>query len=1245
MADNDSSNEDEAEEDIHNQNNPTFVNQLSNHYWTIHKLTIKDALQTDFIPSGHTDPSTLWTSSFTCPVDGKVYLASGDLPGDEYRVQKTDPDGETRWYYATRKSSRHAAAMQAIGNPNISTSSSSSSSGNSSSSSSETTQETSSSPPIVTPKQNLNTWYQRNHQLNLSDETFRTQKRSIAGSEAHSKAKGGVWWTATFFCPIDPGQEFKSMDMSTMKTAEVLDKIWFRKKSDAIQAAAAHALYIKQLEVAENNKARVGEEDHVGENTEAEGKRQEKGAIEKDQALATTDTIPTTTTEASSATRVPLMTYYQKHHKLNITNDDFVASMASFKGKSIGGNRWTATFLCPVTGERYDSKQLVSVSSPSQCHQDSDGIVWYKRKEDSIVAAALGAMDTLKFKESGVLEPRYCKEDPSESVLVDEESQTLDDNDTVESTTNTSTVISTSAGDDKFESSDVRQVEDEEDDDDDYIIEVVPQGYGFGSKSGMGNGTTTFDLIAETWLQSTNIQPTMDASKPRFDDFSKEKKDAIDRAIAWIEVQRETLDDDDGRRTHFDGNEAETNVKTANLLLESLASANHLLRLSDKPSGIEKAATSVLDYMWSTKSSRPNADSYASYIKCLEAESPSTLSKKVHDLYDAMESRKKYKGGRILPRPNTAVYNSLIQRLAETGTETSIKDIDSKIQPDEETFLSVLSSMKHPSNRTESNVVFDVEKAQKNLEQMKALSVQPTIQAYNAPLRWVGGLAASLSRPYSECAPWDAYESDFQKGFKVLLSDHPLLQEATNVQKWYSSIESGEFGKGIRPNIETMESQIQAWVRTTTRDGLEKACELGEGMINKGDHQLRLQSFHPIMAAWVYSGAGDGPEKVDYWLQRLQSAGLPVVKDGRYRSAPILARLSRQRQLLRDHDVHELASQTTTDFYQMAVESTDHLDKLIADHKQNESFFLEVDSFQLAIRGWKNVGDACARMGDLKGTDEALAAIEEVVRSFDDLVQYLYTSGGETATIQLLHLLNGAPQIYSGALSALKDFDSIHAARDMGDAKPKYLANHLISLERSIRRSEEFRLCTEEMITKANALNPESGPFENGVSLHYEDMFCFSSSTLNQPDVAAAWPAFFIEVTRALDEIKSEPGSSHEVTRICLLVAEVMKKQEMGKISNAKGHVMDVLKSIQQTSPELITLFHAVQRVYYPSRKKHAAGPSSNSQSRTAEMDSFSNRSTRKGLRRRKPMRSKTHQTKSSDVQQNAPQTRQQHAS
>ncbi|KAL3942389.1 MAG: hypothetical protein SGBAC_003421 [Bacillariaceae sp.] len=1209
---------DEEPDDITSPNNSiSFLNQLSNQYWSLHNLTIKDAFQTDWIHSGVTEPSTLWTSSFTCPIDAKVYRAGEDLPGDEYRVEKTNDEGESIWYYVSKKSSMQAAAMQAIGNPNIV----------SASSADTRKKEASSVPSIITPKQNLITWYQRNHQISLSEETFRTQKRSIAGS----KAKGGIWWTATFLCPIDSGQEFKSMDTSA---PEVLENIWFRKKSDAVQAAASHALYIKQLEVAEN-KSRVGEEHHAVESVETQKTLNEKRAEEEELALASAtmqSTEPTTT-------RAPLLNHYQKKHKLNITNDDFVASLASFKGKSIGGNWWTATFLCPVTGERYDSKQLVAVSSPSQCHQDSDGIVWYKRKEDSIVAAGLGALDTLKFKDSGVLEPRYCKEDPSESILVEEEPQTLDGKNV--ETSNASTVISTPG--DEFVSSDIQV--DDNDDEEDFIIEVVPQGYGFGNESGKGKGATTFDLIAETWLQSTNIQPTIDSSKPRFGDFSKEKMEAIDRARAWIEAQRETSDDDDGRRTHFDGYETVTNIKTANLILESLANANHLLRLSDKPwGGIEEAATSVLEYMWSTKSTRPNADSYASYIKCLEAESPSSLSKKVQHVYDAMSSRKKSRG-RILPPPNTAVYNSLIQRLAEAGTETSIKDIDSKIQPDEETFLSALSSMKHPSNRTESNVVFDVEKAQQNIEQMKSLSVQPTIQAYNAPLRWVGGLAASLSRPYSECSPWDAYETDFGKGFKVLLSDHPLLQEATNVEKWNDLIESGEFGSDIRPNIETMESQIQAWVRTTTRDGLEKASDLGEGIVDKGDHQLRLQSFHPIMAAWVYSGAEDGPEKVDYWLQRLQSAGLPVMEDGRYRSASILARLSRQRQLLREHEVHELASQTTTDFHQMAVDSSDQLNKLVAEYKQNESFFLEVDNFRLAIRAWNNVGDACARMGDMKGTDEALAAIEEIVRCFDDLVQYLYTSGGETSTMQLLHLLNAAPRIYSGVVSSLKDFDVIHAARNMGDEKPKYLVNNLISLERCIRRSEEFRLCTEEMIVKAHALNSESAPFENGISAHYEDMFSFSSSTLEQPDLATTWPAFFIEITRALDEIKLEPGTSHEVTRISLLVAEVTKKQEVGMGSNAKGQVMKVLKSIQRTSPALSTLFHAVQRLYNPSRKKKIVGPSSNSQSANSQMDSFSNRSTRQGLRRRKPMRSKTHQQRRTDVQQDVPEKRQQHAS
>lgn len=242
--------------------------------------------------------------------------------------------------------------------------------------------------------------------------------------------------------------------------------------------------------------------------------------------------------------------------------------------------------------------------------------------------------------------------------------------------------------------------------------------------------------------------------------------------------------------------------------------------------------------------------------------------------------------------------------------------------------------------------------------------------------------------------------------------------------------------------------------------------------------------------------------------------------------------------------------------------------------------------------------------------------------------------------MQLLHLLNSGPQIYSSVLSALKDFDFNHEARKMDVTMPKYLVNQLVALERNVRRSEELRLCTDEMITKANAIvDSESAPFENGGSVHYEDMFSFSASTLSRPDLAATWPAFLAENVRTLEAIKSEPGTEHEVTRICLLVAEVMKKQQAGKGLNSKGPVLKVFKSMQNMSPGLSTLFHAVQRVYNPSRKKNSGSSSMNAE------DSFSNGSTRKGLRRRKPMKNRANPRRNPDMQQNSTKKRQQQAS
>jgi hypothetical protein len=1165
----------------------SFRNQLNNFYRATHDVSLKDAFLTEKIESGSTDFSTLWTSTFECPISGDR-IHTGELPGDEFRVEK---DG--RWYYSSKKTSLQAAAMQALIQVSEVPSSKEQRTG---------VKQSKDSLSVIT-KQKLITWYKRNHKISLEDDMFQARKRSATG-----KKIGGIWWTASFMCPAS-GQEFKAIELQSGEAFyHDSEGYWYRKKGDAINAAAAHAIYINKLEGSETLPDDKFESLKEGRGEEEESFLSESG--------------DTNFAGPSTPTRAPLNAHYQKEHNVTISNKDFVASLVSFKGKTIGGNWWTATFICPVTGDRFDSKRLVD----SNCHQDSDGIVWYKKKEDSMLAAGLGALDTVRFKKMGVTEPRYCKEDPSEIAseddtlllpdLVNEKEASLQKKETPEA-------ISSLDGDGE-------DPEKEEE----YTIELVPQRLGSIGDLGPETTTTTFDLIADTWLESSNLQATGNRASPLFHNPYLERQAAIDRANSWVTLQQDHSGDDEGNRTCFNGQGQTTNIKIANLMLDSLARANRGLPLDNQRSGVEAAATAVLEYMRSSHS-KPDANSYASFLKCLEGDSPSNLSKTAQRIYDAMSDGTEY-DGRILPRPNIAVYNSLIQRLAEAGVETSVQDIDSNMEPNKETFLSILSSMSNPPNHNRGAGIFDADKALSCIDHMKSLSEKydrssllPDTQTYNAPLCWIGGIPSTSSRPYSWCMPWDSYH----KIFKMLLNDNPLIQEASNIENWYFSMKSGKFGSDIHPDIETVESLIQAWVRTATRDGLEKAEALAETLIDdkSGGCQVRVQTFHPILAAWVYSGANDGPEKVDYWLKRLNDSGLPVMGDGRYRAAPIVARLSRQRHLHREHAVHELASQSATDFHALAVETARLLDAMIQDFESSDDFFIEADTFKLALQAWYNVGQACSRMGDLNGAVEVLSSIQDIIRMFDNLIQCLYNSDSEGSLSQLLHLLDSSPEIYSAAFSAVKEFDQNQAARVSENRDVSHLMNHLSSLEQSIRRSEEFRLCTEEMRAKARGFSPEQ-PVDNtwyrGV---YKDLFSFSSEAFVQDDLSVTWLGFYIDIIQALEASKIVPEKENDVARIAVLVSDILKMQKAENAPLLNEHIMNVLRKFHLNSGEQGVLFNAaLQTVYGPLQKRnqgtsYSTKNKSNKRPSVTHGKAHSSSSSKTGLRRRRNVQNTHH--------------------
>jgi hypothetical protein len=414
-----------------------------------------------------------------------------------------------------------------------------------------------------------------------------------------------------------------------------------------------------------------------------------------------------------------------------------------------------------------------------------------------------------------------------------------------------------------------RDSEDEED----YVIELIPQRFG-SSGYGGPETTSTLDLIAATWFDTMDSSETSDLVTPTFHDPKEERQRTIDNAFAWIAQKQDEKKEPLSERTRFDENGQLSSQKIANLILASLASAQARLPLERYSSGVEKAASAVLEYMWSSLSASPTADTYVEYIKCLEGADPTLIAERAQKVFDAMSNGTEFEG-RVLPAPNISVYNSLIQRWAEAGVKSSVQNINSSLKPNRETFLSMLSSI----SLAHGVGVFDADYALSCIDQMTPLSEEcndrsliPDIEVYNAPLRCSTGILSASLPPFMRCIEWDAYDEIFQNGFWPLDEGDDLVKNAHAVESWVQSITAKDFGKDISPNIETYESAIQAWVRTGTLKGLQKAEEIAEFLVEDANSGLkpRLQTFHPIILAWLYSGAADGPARVDSWIIRLR---------------------------------------------------------------------------------------------------------------------------------------------------------------------------------------------------------------------------------------------------------------------------------------------------------------------------------------------------------------------------------------
>jgi hypothetical protein len=971
-------------------------------------------------------------------------------------------------------------------------------------------------------RQVLQRLYMKHYKISPTQSQRRIIKQDFVG-----KTHGGTWWTAEFTCPIT-GRTYESADLpseivsDSMKMKEA-GQIWYRKKSDSVHASAFHAI--------ESIDWNVKLEELVDENSKANSSEPEN---------------PSGNNKDSKELLRPLASWYEEqgHGDLKISiNDNFVLTGGP---DDEGSKLWTSSFLCPLTGERFDSGTINSTDTIS--NTEIDDLIWYTEKDAAIRAASQRAYDIFKYRFNGVKDPRFCKEDPGEhSTESFGLSRKIDGRENI-----------FVAGDEAVNDDDNGLDQDE----DEFVIEVIPQQFTHSSGS-LSGSSKTLDIIAQAWIDSTGPPPTKENANNKmksFQDAFNEREKAILRALEWVSRQDKKTDELSGHLTQFDIQGEVCNLKIVNAILSSLAECHQRVPFDSQPTGVEECAAAVVESMWSSHSTKPDAHSYAFFMKCLEGETPSDVAAKAQEIVNAMESGDDYYQ-RPLPRPNAAVYSSLAELMALAGMNSSLEsnDVDSL---DRNTHLSKLSAMAHDPT------TFDIEIATKLIDHMKTLaetngelSLQPDLEIYNAPLRWSGGHI--WSRLYSRVIPWDSYSEIYKDGFKSVSGIDVEQKHAESMEQWIEMMTTKiSDDSTLAPNIETYESLIQAWVRCGNLESLQRAETIARNIIagEYSDVEPRIQTFYPILAAWTNSGCEEGPQKAESWIDLLEELAPDLEPRLAFPNVPIMAQISLQRQMLKrsSDPLDEDPSQIESRVFDSAMKCSEFLQLAIERYKGSPDSRVQSDVFMLAINSWYNAASAAMLNGNLEGSRKCFREIQKVVDEFDNLVVWLYqVEDGNKVRTQFLKLFDLAPSVYGAQLAALSITE-----QDLGNYQ-KISSNdydrtmQLFSIEEKIRRLEEFHLFWGDDDGSADDSRLKA-------RIDINDTSVFPSEGFMGDLICASWSDYIDSSLDILEKgAKDSSIGQPDLIRLSMLITRVASSAKPSILNSlTKGHIIEKVVNI-----------------------------------------------------------------------------------
>lgn len=680
----------------------------------------------------------------------------------------------------------------------------------------------------------LDDWYRTNFDVSTED-SF--EMNSLPKELVSEDSPTETLWTSTFVCPVT-GHRVETQYLHRVPFLQELnDMYYFPTERLARLAAARHAVIQFCPEALIRNDDRNAE-------------------------------------EILSVSR--LQKWYMKHHQRVLSSEEFLDRRTTIRGKRHGGDWWTCSFVCPITSEEFPAVEIKGIDRMMK----KNGVVLYRRRQDATQGAALAALDE-KDGEDFEVDSQTDSQNSNAKDFLPEKPKPAN------FVRNASSDFEDSFGDGATQN----EHEDDTDEEEDYVIQFIPRRIGDGQSDEMV-ASTTLDLVSQAWIKTSQHEDS-DVTADQRPSISavEQRQNAIERATSWLAQQVQETPSKKGLRTQFDDVSFLSSSNIATKILESLASTHRRVPyVDDEYCGVQEAAEAVIEQLYASACT-PDPSCYAAFIQCLEGDRfkvATRASKILEEMVVGVDTN-----GRTLPAPTIDVFNAVLQRQAEAGIKPSLSEFE-RWPVNRQSFLVALSSIAQaPPKRKGSNfdslyILDCLDKMNQNASAKTDQDLHVGIDVLNAPMRWTGNTTIHSTGNHVRSIGWDDIHKSYARQVAHFDERDPLVHEASDLNDWLRSIEKSAFGPNNTPTIETYESVIQAWIRTGTLEGINRADSVLRRLCDEnGMPRIRKHTVYPLIAALAYTQQG---VRVDEWMAKLQAYDKDLVRDSQLQIAPIVAR-------------------------------------------------------------------------------------------------------------------------------------------------------------------------------------------------------------------------------------------------------------------------------------------------------------------------------------------------------------------